>query len=185
MTHWTRFSIVIGAGLLVSGCDRGPSGPSKSVAGNWAATGCCMGSQRYELSLTQQGDLIEGVACSTISGIVGAKTVAVSGRYPNVRFDLTGPVVIGGEPRSSSIEGENSAAVGDASIAHVEERPPGFEHTVFVRLHELFEFGRLGELLELLQTPRTEDLHGLRRQTNQDTNGFIAADEEMNLLRVL
>jgi hypothetical protein len=25
--------------------------------------------------------------------------VAVSGRYPNVRFDLTGPVVIGGEPR--------------------------------------------------------------------------------------
>jgi hypothetical protein len=99
MTHWARFRIVIAAGLLVSGCDWGPSGPSKSIAGNWGATGCCMGSERYELSLTQQGDLIEGVVCSTVSGTLGSKDVAVSGRYPNVRFDLSGPVAIGGEPR--------------------------------------------------------------------------------------
>jgi hypothetical protein len=73
MKHWTRFSIVIAAGLLVSGCDWGPFGPSKSVAGNWGATGCCMESQRYELSLTEQGDLIKGVVCSTLSGTLGAK----------------------------------------------------------------------------------------------------------------
>ena len=99
MTHWARFSIVIAAGLLVSGCDGGPSGPSKTVSGSWGATGCCMGSERYELSLTQHGDLVQGVVCSTVSGTLGSKEVAVSGRYPNVRFDLAGTVVIGGEPR--------------------------------------------------------------------------------------
>ena len=99
MTYWTRFSFVMAAALLAAVCDSGPSGPSQSVEGTWGATGCCMGSQRYELSLTQQGDLIEGVACSMISGTLGVKEVTVSGRYPTVRFDLTGPVSIGGEPR--------------------------------------------------------------------------------------
>ena len=55
-----------------------------------------MGSERYELSLTQQGDRIEGVVCSMVSGILGFKDVAVTGRYPNVRFDLSGPGVITG-----------------------------------------------------------------------------------------
>jgi hypothetical protein len=99
MTRCTRLGIVVVAALVVSGCDGGPSSPSKSVAGNWGATGCCMGSERYELSLTQQGDLIEGVLCSSVSGILGYKDVAVTGRYPSVRFDLSGPVVISSEPR--------------------------------------------------------------------------------------
>jgi hypothetical protein len=96
MTHWIRFGIVVVAALVVSRCDQGPSGPSKSVAGSWSATGCCMGSERYELSLTQQGDVIEGVVCLMVSGVLGVKDVTVSGRYPNVRFDLSGPGVIAG-----------------------------------------------------------------------------------------
>lgn len=74
MTHWIRFGIVVVAAL---------------------------GSERYELSLTQQGDVIEGVVCSMVSGILGYKDVAVSGRYPNVNFDLSGPgpsVIPGGDP---------------------------------------------------------------------------------------
>jgi hypothetical protein len=88
MTYCTRLSIVVVAALVVSGCDWGPFGPSKSVDGNWGATGCCMGSERYELSITQQGDLIEGVVCSMGSGILGFKDVPVTGPYPTVRFDL-------------------------------------------------------------------------------------------------
>ena len=80
MSHCTRLVIVVVAAVVVSGCDGGPSGPSKSVAGSWSAIGCCMASERYELSLTQQGDVIEGVVCGMASGILGFKEVTVSGR---------------------------------------------------------------------------------------------------------
>lgn len=120
MTHWMRFRIVIAAGVLVSGCDKWPFGPSKSVAGSWGATGCCLGAERYELSLTQHDDLIGGVVCGTFSGDLGAKDVAVSGRYPNVRFDLSGPVVIPGrEPTfvvrafSGKFEADRDQIAGD------------------------------------------------------------------------
>ena len=60
-----------------------------------------MESHRYELTLTQQGDLIEGLACSMTYGVVpiAVRNVTVSGRYPNVRFEFVGNVMINGEPR--------------------------------------------------------------------------------------
>ena len=97
MTYWTRFSIVIAAALLMAGCDGGPSGPSKSVEGSWG--GCCVnGTERYELSLTQRGDVIEGVACMRASFAMWADRLPVTGSYPNVRFELAGPILAVGVP---------------------------------------------------------------------------------------
>ena len=89
-----------------------------------------MGSEHYELSLTQQGDLVEGVACSTRSGMLGSKNVAVSGRYPNVRFDLSGPVVIGGEPRFvvRAFSGQFEADL-DQIAGNLESTPLRFNRT--------------------------------------------------------
>ena len=97
MTHCTRLGIVVVAALVVSGCDAGPAGPSKSVEGSWG--GCCVnGGERYELSLTQRGDVIEGVACMRASFAMRADRLPVSGGYPNVRFELAGPILVPGVP---------------------------------------------------------------------------------------
>lgn len=96
MTHGTRFGIVVVATLVMSSCD-GPSEPSRSVEGSWG--GCCVnGIERYELSLTQRGDVIEGVACMRAHFAMWADRLPVSGSYPNVRFVLEGPVIVVGVP---------------------------------------------------------------------------------------
>jgi hypothetical protein len=76
------------AALVVSGgCDLWPFGPSRSVAGNWHFTSGRRAS--YDMSLTQSGDSISGVACVyPLGGIrpFPVRETAVTGNYPRIRF---------------------------------------------------------------------------------------------------
>ena len=84
-----RISALITVAMLGSSCDVWPFGPSKSAAGIWSARDCTPGSCRiYELILTQEDDLISGVACGGEDGFQPVRDMAVSGGYPNVRFTL-------------------------------------------------------------------------------------------------
>ena len=75
--------------MLVIQC--GPAAPSGSVTGGWRFT---FGKSRvYEMSLTQTGSSISGVACVyPIFGIATTPLEApVTGEYPTVRF--TDPMI--------------------------------------------------------------------------------------------
>lgn len=65
-------------------CGIWPTGPSRSVAGNWSAPGERFTS--YQLSLTQDGDTISGVACRSYMGLLVFAGAPVNGDYPRIRF---------------------------------------------------------------------------------------------------
>lgn len=71
------------AALVSANC--GLTGPSKSVAGNWTARGIGHSSS-YELTLTQSGDTISGVACHGDSGFLVFRDAPVGGDYPTIHF---------------------------------------------------------------------------------------------------
>lgn len=81
-----RLALTAVAAMLSAHCGLWPTGPSKSVAGNWRAPGIGHSGNYYELSLTQDGDAISGVACGSDSGFLLFADGLVSGDYPKVVF---------------------------------------------------------------------------------------------------
>src|SRR5215510_2762296 len=63
-----------------------PTGPSTSVAGNWTAPGGGTLGAYYQLSLTQTGDRISGVACASENAYLIFREQVVSGEYPRITF---------------------------------------------------------------------------------------------------
>jgi hypothetical protein len=72
------------AALAGSAC--GLFGPSKSVAGAWRAAGIGHSGHYFELTLTQSGDDVSGVVCSSDGGFLLYEGVPVSGELPTVTF---------------------------------------------------------------------------------------------------
>lgn len=72
------------AAVAASGC--GLTGPSKSVAGTWRAAGIGHSGHYFELTLTQSGDKVSGVMCSSDGGFLLFEGVPVSGELPTVTF---------------------------------------------------------------------------------------------------
>jgi hypothetical protein len=72
--------------MLVVAIQCGPTGPSRSVTGNWRFTRGK--SLVYEMSLTQTGSSISGVACVYAVDVISRtpQEVPVTGDYPIVRF---------------------------------------------------------------------------------------------------
>jgi hypothetical protein len=84
---FVRLAVVAAIFLLLVGCDLWPFGPSKSVAGNWHFTSGKFST--FQMSLTQSGDSISGVACVyPLGGIrpFPVRETAVTGDYPRIRF---------------------------------------------------------------------------------------------------
>ena len=90
MTDWrgrfataaTRVALAVGLVLIIQ-C--GPTSPSGPVTGNWRYLSR---SRIYEMSLTQTGNRIAGVACTYPLGVIRPtpQEAQVTGWYPFVRF---------------------------------------------------------------------------------------------------
>ena len=74
----------LAAAVAASGC--GLTGPSASIAGSWRAPGIGHSGLYYDLSLTQSGDTVSGVLCSSEAGFLLFEGVPVSGELPTVTF---------------------------------------------------------------------------------------------------
>jgi len=73
--------------VLTTACAFSPS-ESRSVTGTWHALGTGH-STYYELTLTQSGDAIAGVACGSSGGILLFEA-PVTGRFPRLTFVTPG-----------------------------------------------------------------------------------------------
>lgn len=80
-----RLPFALVAVLAVSGCAVF-TGPSKSVAGSWRAPGIGHSGHYYDLSLTQSGNKVSGVACGSDGGFLLFEGAPVSGELPTVTF---------------------------------------------------------------------------------------------------
>ena len=67
-----------------------PTEPSTSVAGNWTASGGGTLGRYFQLSLTQTGDRVSGVACSAEAGHLVFRDQVVEGDYPRITFTGSG-----------------------------------------------------------------------------------------------
>jgi len=85
MRHLIPFALAAAA-VAASGC--GLTGPSASIAGSWRARGIGHNGLYYDLSLTQSGDRVSGVLCSSEAGFLLYEGVPVSGELPTVTFVL-------------------------------------------------------------------------------------------------
>jgi hypothetical protein len=77
--------IALAAALAASACGL-LTGPYKSIAGDWRAPGIGHSGHYFDLSLTQSGDEVSGVACSSESGFLLFEGARVSGELPTVTF---------------------------------------------------------------------------------------------------
>ena len=76
--------LALAAAVAASGC--GLTEPSKSVAGTWRAPGIGHSGHYFDLSLSQSGDRVSGVVCSSDGGFLLFDRVPVSGELPTVMF---------------------------------------------------------------------------------------------------
>lgn len=83
---------VVGVGA--SACNL--TGPSESVAGNWAAVGPNPRSGRVGLVLRQSGDTVTGIACAFDINFVLYNDVPVFGEHPEVSFNAPNGVTFRG-----------------------------------------------------------------------------------------
>ena len=77
-----------GVVLTASACNL--TGPSESVASNWAAIGPNPRGGSVGLILRQNGDTITGTACALDFNFVVYRDVPVFGEYPEVSFNAPG-----------------------------------------------------------------------------------------------
>lgn len=80
-----KLSIAVVLAVAASACDL-LTGPSGSVVGSWRAPGIGHSGHYFELSLTQDGDTISGVACSGDAGFLLFEGAPVFGELPAVTF---------------------------------------------------------------------------------------------------
>jgi hypothetical protein len=74
------------AAAVASATCGSPTAPSNSVAGSWTAPGSGTLGAFYQLSLTQTGDRISGVACFTENAYLIFQDHVVGGEYPRITF---------------------------------------------------------------------------------------------------
>ena len=106
--------LALGVALIAStNCGLWPTGPSRSLAGSWRSPGGR--ASTFELSITQDGDTISGVACNTDSGFLLFRDAPVRGDYPDVSF--TAP---NGATFSGRFEDDRDQIAGDygSSTSH-------------------------------------------------------------------
>lgn len=88
------FPFALAAVVAASAC--GVTGPSRSVAGTWRAPGIGHSGYYFDLSLTQSGDKVSGVVCSSDGGFLLFEGVPVSGELPMITFAVpTGSRFVG------------------------------------------------------------------------------------------
>ena len=86
--------LLIAAVVMCTTCGS-PTGPSISVAGNWTAPGGGTLGRYFQLSLTQTGDRVSGVACSAEAGHLVFRDQVVEGDYPRITFTGLGVMFSG------------------------------------------------------------------------------------------
>lgn len=103
-----KLSIVLTTALSLSACDL-LTGPSGSTVGGWRAPGIGHSGHYFELSLTQDGDMVSGVVCSGDAGFLLFEGAPVSGELPTVTF----VVPTGGARFRGKFEDERDQIAGD------------------------------------------------------------------------
>lgn len=122
-----KLSIVLTMALGFSACDL-LTGPSGSAVGSWRAPGIGHSGHYFELSLTQDGDTVSGVACSGDAGFLLFEGAPVSGELPTVTFVVpTGGARFAGtfEDQRDQIAGDLGSGSGHISLRFVRSQTGG------------------------------------------------------------